>query len=95
MFMLAVVESVGAYRGMPQTRNHSVQLRGFTKTLQAVWVNGVKVSPSRVSNGTCTQVPGWGINLDYSLTASEGAVVVDAGRYRMTQTIDLIFFFAQ
>jgi len=75
-----VKPSNGGFAGMPQSRSHIVQIRGFSSTPKSVTANGKNIPPGM---GT----PGWYVASQYGLDITEGALVISIGQFSVTTPI--------
>jgi len=82
-FEIDIKPTEGSYPGMPQSRSHVVQIRGYNGTPKSVSANG-KMIPQGM--GT----PGWYISREYGLDITEGALVVSAGQFPVKTQVTIL-----
>eukprot|EP01120_Amphizonella_sp_Union-15-10_P010944 TRINITY_DN4546_c0_g1_i15.p1 TRINITY_DN4546_c0_g1~~TRINITY_DN4546_c0_g1_i15.p1 ORF type:complete len:870 (-),score=176.31 TRINITY_DN4546_c0_g1_i15:56-2665(-) len=81
----ATIATQGTYPGMPRSRAHGVQLRGFPGRYgnpRSVVANGKVIPPGTGSIG-------WYVSTVYGLDVTQGALVVNVGEFTVSEAVQL------
>jgi len=82
MISVTISPTSGSFNGIPSSRSHIVQLRGYINNPSTVKVNGQSIAPG-------TGTPGWYIAKSYTLDITEGALVVSTGNLPVNSQISV------
>jgi len=80
--MVNISPTSGSFSGMPTSRYHMVQIRGYNNNPSSVKVNG-----QTIPQGTGT--PGWYISNTYTLDITQGALVISTGNLPVNSQISV------
>jgi len=82
MITVTVSPTTGSFTGMPSSRSHIVQVRGYNNNPSSVKVNGQSIAPG-------TGTPGWYISNSLFLDITMGALVISTGNFPVNTQISV------
>jgi len=80
---ITVNPTQGSFSGIPTTRKHIVQIRGWDNQPKSVMVNGQTIPPG-------TGTPGWYISNDAELDITAGALVISTGSFSIKTAVSVV-----